>query len=318
MIEARVSAILTAYNSEAFIAEAINSILQQSRVVDEIVVVDDGSTDSTRRIVAEFEGRGIKFIQQQNKGAGAARNKGIRETSGEFIAFLDADDIWLEDKTRLQVKYLTEHPNAALASGFARWWNVAKDTVRITGKVPRSMKALRREILVHNVLGNPSMVMVRRSALATVGLFNEEIRWGQDWELWQRLVERYEVGMIPELLTIYRWHRDNLSHVRRWERLLSYWNVSRRAILKSEPVWRRPWLIARSWSNFTYRRAMYAIQFSFPRWRRISYALNAFLVYPFEMTREKLGAVVRSVLGDHVYQSGKRILRSRMQTRGPE
>ena len=318
MIEARVSAIITAYNSEAFIAEAINSILKQSRVVDEIVVVDDGSIDTTRQVVAQFADQGIKFIQQHNRGAGAARNKGIKETTGEFIAFLDADDVWLEDKTRLQVKYLSEHPNAALVSGFAHWWNVAKDKVRVSGKLPRNMKTLRQEILVHNVLGNPSMVMVRRSALAEVGVFDEKIRWGQDWELWQRLVERYEVGVIPEPLTVYRWHKDNLSHIRRWERLLSYWIVSRNAILRSMPAWRRPWLLARSWSNFTYRRSMYAIQFAFPRWRHIWYALSAFLVYPFEMTREKFGAVVRALVGDSVYQSGKRAIRSRVQPRGQE
>jgi glycosyltransferase involved in cell wall biosynthesis len=315
---ARVSAVITAYNSEAYIAEAIKSILNQSRLVDEIVVVDDGSTDSTRRVVAEFAEQGIKFIQQHNEGAGAARNKGIHETSGEFIAFLDADDIWLEKKTELQLNYLLEHPQVALVSGFARWWNVLKDTVHNSGKVPHDMKTLRREILVHNVLGNPSIVMVRRTALAEAGLFNEKIRWGQDWELWQRLVQRYEAAVIPQPLTVYRWHGDNLSHQRGWERLSSYWHVSRAAIRKSEPAWRRPFLMARSWSNFTYRRAMYAIQSAFPRWKRIGYALAAFLVYPFEMTREKLGALVRSLLGDRIYRGGKRVLGVGMQTRGPE
>lgn len=318
MIEARVSAIITAYNSEAFIAEAIQSILNQSRVVDEIVVVDDGSTDATRRVVAEFADQGIKFIQQNNMGAGAARNKGIRETSGEFIAFLDADDLWLENKTLLQINYMTSHPEAALVSGYARWWNVAKNRVRITGRVPKSLRSLRREIVVRNVIGNPSMVMIRRSALAEVGLFNEKIRWGQDWELWQRLVERFDAGVIPEPVTTYRWHKDNLSHIRRWERLLSYWTVSRNAILISQPAWRRPWLYARSWSNFTYRRAMYAIEYAYPRWRHIWYALAAFLVYPFERTREKLGVVVRSLLGTRMYEIGKRLLHSRTHARGPQ
>jgi glycosyltransferase involved in cell wall biosynthesis len=144
MIERRVSAVITAYNSEAFIAEAIESVLRQSRAVDEIVVVDDGSTDHTRRIVEEYADQGIKFIQQHNRGAGAARNKGICETSGEYIAFLDADDIWLENKTRLQVDYLNKHPKAGLVSGFAHWWNMAKDRVRVTGKVPRDMRMLQR------------------------------------------------------------------------------------------------------------------------------------------------------------------------------
>src|SRR5512142_950776 len=157
MIEPRVSVVITAYNSEAFIADAIQSVLDQSRAVDEIVVIDDGSIDTTRRVVAEFADQGIKFIQQPNMGASAARNKGIRETTGEYIAFLDADDIWLENKTRLQVDYLNTHPTAALVSGFARWWNTAKNTVRIKGRVLPNMQILRREMAVYNVLGNPSM-----------------------------------------------------------------------------------------------------------------------------------------------------------------
>ena len=318
MIERRVSAVITAYNSEAFIAEAIRSILQQSRAVDEIVVVDDGSTDNTRQVVAEFADQGIKYIQQHNVGAGAARNRGIRETSGEYIAFLDADDMWLEDKTKLQVEYLNSHSRVGMVSGFARWWNTAKDTVRISGEKLESMSKLRREILVHNMLGNPSMVMLRRSTLAEVGLFDEQIRWGQDWDLWIRLVERYEAAMIPEPVATYRWHRENLSHIRRWERLLSYWNVSRNAIRKSRPAWQRPWLWIRSWSSFTYRRAMYAIRYEFPRWRHIWYAAAALIVYPFEMTREKAGVLVRAIFGDRMYQAGKRVLRSRMDMRGQE
>jgi len=318
MIEARVSAVITAYNSEAYIAEAINSVLLQSRAVDEIVVVDDGSSDHTRQIVLEFADQGIKFIQQHNRGAGGARNRGIRETSGDFIAFLDADDTWLEKKTRLQLDYMAEHPNAALVGGFAHWWNVTKDTSRISGQIPRNMPTLRREILVHNVLGNPSMVMVRRSALAKVGLFNEKIRWGQDWELWMRLVETFEAGVVPEPVTVYRWHPDNLSHTRQWDRLASYWNVSYDGIIHSQPAWRRPWLLARSWSNFTYRRAMYAVQYAFPRRRHLWYAAAALIAYPFEMTREKLGAFVRALFGDQMYQAGKRVLRSRVQVRGPQ
>lgn len=317
MIEPRVSVIITAYNSEAFIADAIQSVLNQTRAADEIVVIDDGSIDSTRRVVSEFADQGIKFIQQGNHGSSAARNKGIRETSGEYIAFLDADDIWLENKIRLQVGYLNAHPKAAIVSGFAKRWNTTRGTTREQGKILPNMNILRREILVRNVLGNASMVMVRRSALQGVGLFNEDIRWGQDWELWQRLVQQYDAGIVPELVTIYRWHKDNLSFVRRWARLISEWNIASKAIRQSEPAWRRPWLLARAWSDFTYRRATYAIQFAFPRWRHIWYALPAFLVYPFETTRGKFGTLVHAVVGEQMYQTGKRVVRSRLPSRGP-
>ena len=169
MIEPRVSVIINAYNSEAYIADAIKSVLNQSRAVDEIVVIDDGSIDATRQVVEEFADQGIKFIQQQNMGVSAARNKGIRETTGEYIAFLDADDMWLENKTRSQVDYLTAHPEAALVSGVARLWDPVKGTMRVNGQVPRNADALRKELLVSNVLGNPSMVMIRRSALQEIG-----------------------------------------------------------------------------------------------------------------------------------------------------
>jgi hypothetical protein len=126
------------------------------------------------------------------------------------------------------------------------------------------------------------------------------------------------VAVIPEPVTIYRWHKDNLSQIPSWERLQSYWNVSLNAIKKSKPARRRVWLLARSWSNFTYHRAGYAMRYAYPRWLQVWYAGTAFLVYPFEMTREKLGALVRSLLGDYIYRNGKRAIHSRLQARGPE
>ena len=317
MIEPRVSVIVNAYNSESYIADAIKSVLNQSRAVDEIVVIDDGSLDATRQVVAEFADQGIKFIQQQNMGVSAARNKGIRETTGEYIAFLDADDIWLENKTRSQIDYLNAHPEAALVSGFVRLWDPIRGTMHVNGKALKNIKTLRREILVSNVLGNPSMVMIRRSALQEVGIFNEDIRWGQDWDLWQRLVKRFEAGILPEPVTIYRWHKADLSRVRRWERLMSEWQIARRAITQSQPAWRRLWLLARAWSKFSYRRATYATQFAFPRWRYLWYAVPAFLVYPFESTRGKFGTLVHALVGAEMYQTGKRAVRSRVLTRGP-
>ena len=130
MTEPRVSAIITAYNSEAFIADAIASVLHQSRPVDEILVVDDGSTDRTREIVDGYKTQGVSYHFQENSGAGAARNLGIERCTGDFVAFLDADDAWLEDKNRLQAEYLAAHPRSRIgeravslverAKGYAR------------------------------------------------------------------------------------------------------------------------------------------------------------------------------------------------------
>lgn len=304
-----VSAVITAYNSETFVKDAVESVLRQTLPVDEVVVVDDGSSDRTGEIVKQFAERGVRYLYQNNQGPGAARNRGVNETSGELIAFLDADDIWLEHKNQKQMECLLEHPDVALVSGFAWWWNVAKGIRKVSGEVPKNRSALKREILVHNVVGNPSMVLLRREALLDVGLFDANIQWGQDWELWIRLVDRYDVLLIPEPVIVYRWHFDNISHNRRFERLESFWSVSRNAILKSRPAWLRPFLLIRSWSKISHRRAVYAIEQKNMRWRQVVYAVGAFIAFPWENGNEKFRTLVRSVVGDHFYQCIKKCVR---------
>ena len=245
MTNARVSAVVTAYNSEAYVAEAIESVLKQTRPVDEILVVDDGSTDSTGQIVAQFGNRGVKYLYQDNSGVSSARNLGIQTATGDFIAFLDADDIWLDEKNRIQVEYLSAHPRVALVSGFA--WRV--DTVKgdrwLTGQTQKNMKSMRREILIHNVIGNPSMAMARRSALYEAGLFDSTIRLCAEFDLWNRMAARFEVAVLPEPVIIYRWHPKNLSNTYRWERFYAYWNITRHYIKTSQPPIRRLWLLTR-------------------------------------------------------------------------
>jgi len=311
MTRMRVSAVITAFNSEAFIAEAISSVLEQTRPVDEILVVDDGSTDHTRDIVESFSPKGVRYTYQENRGAGAARNRGIRETSGELLAFLDADDIWLQDKTESQHDFLSEHPEVALVSGFAWWWNMIEDRCFISGEAPKSFESLRRDLLVYNEIGNPSRAMLRRSALANVGVFNENIRWGQDWDLWIRIITRYNVEILPKPVILYRWHEKNLSHVRGWDRLYSYWNVSRQAIQSNPSISQKPLLMLRSWSLFTQRRAKYLIRQKGPRWQSVVYALAALFSYPTDMGSGKFKTLVHALLGDGLYESGKRLIRSR-------
>ena len=315
MPKLRVSAIITAYNSEMFIADAISSVLDQSWPLDDILVVDDGSTDKTREIVESVAPRGVRYVYQENQGPGAARNYGLRETNGEIIAFLDADDMWLKNKTEVQLTYLSEHPDVALVAGFAWWWNVRKNQCSTVGEVPRNLESLRRDMMVYNKLGNPSRVMFRRAVLAEVGDFDPMIRWGQDWDLWVRIIMRYNVAILPTPVIVYRWHEKNLSHTKRWERLYSYWNVSMRAIRAYWSPWQRPSLILRSWSLFTLRRAKYLLQTG-ARWRAIGFAAAAFFAYPMDMGSSKLKTLLHAVVGDRFYLYGRQLFRSRLQARG--
>ncbi|NOT04639.1 MAG: glycosyltransferase family 2 protein, partial [Anaerolineales bacterium] len=171
MIETRVSAIITAYNSELFVEDAILSVLRQSRPVDEIVVIDDGSTDNTATVAAKFLDQGVRYFYQENQGPSAARNRGIQETSGDLLAFLDADDTWLENKNQIQVEYLLSHPKIVMVSGLRWRFDGTEDTRRVSGQTPKNSEILRRDIVIHNLIGNPSMITVRRGAFETVGLF---------------------------------------------------------------------------------------------------------------------------------------------------
>src|SRR3989304_595361 len=115
----RVSVIIPTYNTAHYIAPAVESVLGQTYQDTEIIVVDDGSTDNTRTVLTPYMDR-IQYIVQDNKGRSEARNRGIHQSQGEFIAFLDADDLWLPDKLSQQVAALDEHEQAVLAYGLAQ------------------------------------------------------------------------------------------------------------------------------------------------------------------------------------------------------
>ncbi len=298
----RVSAVITAYNSAAFIDEAIESVLAQTHPVDEIVIVDDGSTDDTHLRAAAYASAGVRYIFQKNQGAGAARNRGIAETTGELITFLDSDDIWLPDKIGQQVEYLNAHSEMALVSGAAWWWDAAQNERWLKPVDIDRHTAMTREIVVRNFVGNPSKVMVRRAVLEVTGPFDPTLRWGQDWELWIRIIRQAPIGFISAPLIIYRWHEASLSHYKQWERLSLLLEISRRAITSFQPAWRRPLLWAQAWSSTELARALYARQHQFAWRRQLWHAGRALCAYPFDNAAGKVKLLGRILSGDiHPY-----------------
>lgn len=310
MIKHRISAVITAFNSEQFIVDAINSVLNQSLTVDEIVVVDDGSNDRTADLVSKFSDQGVRYVYQNNQGPSSARNRGIQETTGEFITFLDSDDLWLVNKNQSQVDFLSRYSDIYLVSGLAWWWDTQSDRRWLDTYTSRKPGQLRRDILVENFIGNPSMVMVRRAAFESVGFFNPILRWGEDWDLWIRIISRFDAAIIPEPVIVYRSHQANISHSKTREYYARAWEISRSAIRVSKPVWPRPFVLARAWSNAALERAMYAIEKGYSRREQLSYALSAFFVYPFDRGWKKLNVIFQSILGDKIYQIGKTKIKS--------
>lgn len=208
--------IVPAFNAETFIEQTLRSVLQQTRAPDEIVVVDDGSTDGTREVARSIDRR-IVVIEQANAGVCAARNLGAASTSGELLAFLDADDVWAPSKLEAQVDAFQRFPSAALvATGFDEidadglpMTRPTKQPLHVYGKLMN----MHRELLHQGNVLAMSSTMVRRAAFDSVGGFYVERRiLSADYDMWIRLSEAHDFYVVPEPLLHYRVLNSSLLH----------------------------------------------------------------------------------------------------------
>jgi len=218
-----VSVIIPAYNYGRFIADAICSVLEQTRPASEIVVVDDGSTDDTGAVVAAF-GNQVKYVRQENSGVCAARNHGVGESTGELIALLDADDIWEPTNLEKQIARFEADPSLGLVHCGMREFD--DDTgMTIDVYLEGAEEEAARNLLLWerpavNVSG--SAVTVRRNAFDAVGGFDTRMKVGEDWDFCYRVACRFKVGFVPEPLVNYRSHRSAAHRdVREMERGMS-------------------------------------------------------------------------------------------------
>jgi glycosyltransferase involved in cell wall biosynthesis len=207
-----VSVIIPTYNYGSFIGEALKSVFEQTFQDFEIIVVDDGSTDKTRELVGSF-GEKVRYFYQAQQGPARARNKGITESRGEFIAFLDADDVWLPTKLEKQIRLFKENPRLGMAltdnflfdeAGIYREY-VNKKGYLITGDVVAN-------IFINSGVVTPTVV-VRREVFDKVGLFEENLYIAEDDNMWIRIAAEYEVDIVDESLAKIRDHRGRTMRV---------------------------------------------------------------------------------------------------------
>lgn len=213
MFSDKISIIIPTYNSARYLTGAIESALLQDYPKKELIIIDDGSTDNTREIVKEFLNRpNVYYIHQENSGTGRARNAGIKKSTGKFIAFLDADDIWPdEEKIKKQANYLKTHPDIGLVgNNYIIIDEKEKELGRIRFKL--SDKDIRNIILQSNHL-NISSVMVRKKVLLAAGLFREEKKYSgaADYDFFLRVGKISKFGNIDEFLTKYRINTKGLT-----------------------------------------------------------------------------------------------------------
>lgn len=204
-----ISVVIPTYNRESVLPRALDSVLAQTHPATEIVVVDDGSTDGTATCVEE-EYPEVRVLTQENRGVSAARNRGIESSSGEWIALLDSDDEWAAEKLERQVTQLTAHPDVLVCHTDEIW-------IRHHRRVnPKRRHAKYGGWIFPYCLPlcamSPSSVLIHRSVLDDVGLFDEEMPACEDYDLWLRICCRYPVLYVDEPLVIkYGGHPDQLS-----------------------------------------------------------------------------------------------------------
>lgn len=215
-----ISVVMASYNSEQYIAEALDSILRQSFGDFEVIVVDD-STDNTAAIVEAHTDSRIRLIKNQTKvGVSRARNMGIAQARGEFVAFHDADDVSLPGRFQKQIDYLNRHPGIAMVGGQVE--TLGGDGAR--GTVPlRKLNPGRGDVLEKNRFATSSVV-VRRAALRDVGGFCPALDCAEDWELWIRIAEKYRTANLPDTLFLYRITPGGITHGREMANL-ALWNA---------------------------------------------------------------------------------------------
>jgi glycosyltransferase involved in cell wall biosynthesis len=207
-----VSIIIPTYNRSGFIHSAITSILSQTFQDYEIVIVDDGSIDNTESVVDSFSCAKIKYIKHDsNRGEATSRNTGIKHSHGEFIAFLDDDDEWMPEKLDRQITLMSQH-GKQVGGIYTGILTIDRDSGDLVEQIiPQKRGYIYDDLLVENCVFTPSTVLLRRECFTKVGLFDRNITYGPDYDMWIRIAKEYQFEYIKEPLVKYYIHKNRLS-----------------------------------------------------------------------------------------------------------
>lgn len=228
-----ISVVIPAYNAGALIEEALESVLTQDFPADEIIVVNDGSTDRDYSAL-ETRHHSIRVINQSNRGVSAARNVGCDAATQDLIAILDADDVWLPGKLLAQKRYLDHHPEVAAVFCRGRSWH-SKPGIAPSHDSNHPVDAPWSSVPIRlltyadfacSFCVHPSTMMVKRTAWRIIGGYNENLRYGEDWDFYLRLSHGHRTALIAKIAMLYRQHPDSVTaHTQKsnhWAEVISH------------------------------------------------------------------------------------------------
>jgi len=223
----QITVVIPTYNRYALLSRAINSVLSQTYKPIEIIVVDDGSTDNTRDIQSDFPS--VIYIYQENSGVSSARNRGIKSTSSEWIAFLDSDDEWLPTKLEEQVVFHQEHSTILMSYTDETW---IRDGMNV--KIPKKFKKIGKDAFAENLSYcniAPSSSLIHKNLFKSIGMFDEALEVCEDYDLWLRISLKSTIALVDKkLIKKYAGHADQLS--------FKHWGMDRFRIITLENLLR--------------------------------------------------------------------------------
>ncbi len=207
---ASISVVVPVYNGEKTIKETLESVLKQTFTNFELIIINDGSQDKTLEVISRIKDSRIQVYSYLNAGLAASRNRGITRATSEYIAFIDADDIWTSDKLEAQFNALQANPDAAVAYSWTDYIDEHSKFLRRGSHLAINGDIL-PQLLVMDFLENGSNPLIRKQAFIEVGNFDESLTAAEDWDMLLRLARRYHFVAVPSPQILYRISANSMS-----------------------------------------------------------------------------------------------------------
>jgi len=222
----KISVIIPTYNRQATLERAIVSVLEQTYLNRELIVIDDGSTDDTQRIIDKYQNK-IRYFSKLHGGVSAARNLGLEKSEGAWVAFLDSDDYWLPTKLERQMQFLQEHPEILVLQTEEKW--IRRGVVVNPMLKHRKYGGWIFPYCLPLCIVSPSATIIHQRVINAVGVFDESLPVCEDYDLWLRVALKYQIGLLNEKLIVKTGgHSDQLSR--------KYWGMDRYRVRALEKI----------------------------------------------------------------------------------